>query len=126
MNFQQVQKSFQLVPNDCDQFQSKVRMCRHQNTLVNSTNYEKAYLIEYGYKYEDPTKIYILKPNSNTSSNGKQMKSNSRSNGRKNQKSNEDQSQNQHQLNIKPYTRKKEATSSTSKISQKSKMKTAG
>lgn len=31
-------------------------MCRHQNTLVNSTNYEKAYLIEYGYKYEDPTK----------------------------------------------------------------------
>lgn len=92
MNFQQVQKSFQLIPNDCDQFQSKVRMCRHQNTLVNSTNYEKAYLIEYGYKYEDPTKIYTLKPNSSTTSNGKQMKSNSRSNGRKNQKSNEDQS----------------------------------
>jgi hypothetical protein len=54
---------------------------------VNSTNYEKAYLIEYGYKYEDPTRIYVLLPNPARTG---QMKSNSRSNGRKNNKSNDD------------------------------------
>ena len=30
--------------------------------LANSTNYEKAYLIEYGYKYEKPSKIYTMTP----------------------------------------------------------------
>jgi len=48
------------------QFAGKLRMCRSQNTLASSTNYEKAYIIDYGYKYEEPTQIYTLTPlNSN-------------------------------------------------------------
>lgn len=44
------------------QFKSKLRQCRDQNKLCNSNNYEKDYIIDYGYKYESPTRIYQLTP----------------------------------------------------------------
>lgn len=43
-------------------FAAKLRQCRDQNKLCNSNNYEKDYIIDYGYKFEEPTAIYQLSP----------------------------------------------------------------
>lgn len=61
-SFQQIQKSYQMLFKDETNFKAKLRQCRDQNRLANSNNYEKDYIIDFGYKYEDPTKIYSLVP----------------------------------------------------------------
>lgn len=37
-----------------------MKLVKNLNNLSNSTDYEKKYIIYYGYKYEDPTIIYQL------------------------------------------------------------------
>ena len=62
-SFQQVQKSFQMhVDNESIPFQSKVKQCRDQNKLSNSNNYERDYIVDFGYMKDDPSKIYTLEP----------------------------------------------------------------
>ena len=37
-----------------------LKLCKQQNQLQDSVNYEKKYVIIYGYKYEDPKTIYQI------------------------------------------------------------------
>ena len=43
-------------------FANKIKQCRDQNKLTSSNNYERDYIIEYGYKKEKPDQIYQLQP----------------------------------------------------------------
>lgn len=55
------------VDKDNISFQNRVKQCRDQNKLSNynylhSNNYERDYIIDFGYKKDDPSKIYTLAP----------------------------------------------------------------
>jgi len=41
----------------CDQF---LKLCKQQNQLQDSVNYEKKYVVIYGYKFDKPDQIYKL------------------------------------------------------------------
>lgn len=62
-SFSQVQKSYQMkFDRDDLTFANKVKQCRDQNKLTSSNNYERDYIIDYGYKKEKPELIYQLQP----------------------------------------------------------------
>ena len=53
-----IQKSYQFEAKSKDGIEQDLKLVKNLNNLSNSTDYEKKYIIYYGYKFEDPTIIY--------------------------------------------------------------------
>lgn len=60
-----IQKSFQFDQRSKDGIDQDLRLVKNLNNLSSSTDYEKKYIIYYGYKFEDPTVIYQLNHDKN-------------------------------------------------------------
>jgi hypothetical protein len=60
-----IQKSLQFDQRSKDGIDQDLRLVKNLNNLSSSTDYEKKYIIYYGYKFEDPTVIYQLNHDKN-------------------------------------------------------------
>ena len=62
--FGNVQKSylFSSIDGEYTNFAAKIRNAKDGNKLDSTQNYEKTYIIDYGYKYEAPEELYQLQP----------------------------------------------------------------
>jgi hypothetical protein len=57
---QQIQKSFQFENKSKEGIDQDLKLVKNLNNLSNSTDYEKKYIVYWGYKFEDPTCILQL------------------------------------------------------------------